>query len=117
MLDTAPNDAIVTLSEVYYAQRVEKLRTILLGDHLVRDVLWRSRNKFLIVQETGREVDDFLAELSMAPEWWLRMYVVEVMGADRILAHDVIVLRLRKDDNASVRDRAKQIAEVRDNTR
>ena len=67
--------AILTIPTNNSADRI----IVLWAEHQVSDVLWQWRYKFLSKDETTEAARESLIPLVTCKEWWVRLYVAEVM--------------------------------------
>ena len=82
----------------------EPPKEILLAAHIVDNAIWLQENKFDDQFQTAMpEAKAQLAKLSQYDQWWVRLYVAEIMRRHRELRQVEVLQKLQKDDNASVR--------------
>jgi hypothetical protein len=78
-------------------------KEILLEAHIVEHAIWLKRYKF---DEQFRkalpEAKEQLTKLAERKEWWVRLYVAEIMRRHRELRMDDVLQKLRDDSNESV---------------
>lgn len=95
-------------------QRVKKemQKEILLAEHIVSNVIWLKKNNF------GEEfykalpaAKQQLSKLAEQEQWWVRLYVVEIMRRHRELRLADVLGKLSRDSNVLVRNSANSTAD------
>ena len=79
MYDADPGVALLTLMRAHQLREPEELKVILWAEHVVSDVLWKQQYGFLNRDEIEPAAARELARLSNHNEWWVRLYVAEIM--------------------------------------
>lgn len=103
MYDIAPHHAMVRLTR-RFATDPEDVRQIKWSDHVCRDYLWRTKNGF--TEKANDLRDECLAELSSLserPQWWVRLYVAEIIRKHRELRTPELLELLSKDESTVVK--------------
>ena len=109
LVERAPAVAIHGLTGMMPAQQGEaKRRQLFWADHVVRDAIWKIRYQFVKPDDIKAAVAE-LDRLSRFEEWWVRLYVAEILRRHKEFREPAILERLRKDENRIVA----QAADVR----
>jgi hypothetical protein len=88
--------------------RSNQVKGVLLGVRTVENAIWLRRNGFVDkFQEALPEAQERLAELSDREEWWVRLYVVEIMRRHREFRQVAVLDKLSDDSSSCVRKAAK----------
>jgi len=96
-----------TASLMYYVQTEsrlqnrDKMNVILWAQHTVDDVLWKQQLHFGKPGDLRTAIDE-LDKLSRFDEWWVKLYVAEIVRRHEELRDEKILERLRKDSNELV---------------
>mgnify|MGYP000004324900 CR=1 FL=1 len=78
-------------------------REILLAEHFVGNAIWLKNNKFdEQFQKALPDAKEELAMLSEHSQWWVRLYVAEIMRRHRELRIAGVLEKLSSDSNALV---------------
>ncbi|MEX2172066.1 MAG: hypothetical protein WD851_22285, partial [Pirellulales bacterium] len=86
-------------------QKVESelRREVLLAEHTVSNAIWLKEHRFgEEFQKALPEATSELAKLAKHDEWWVRLYVAEIMRQHRELRQRAVVQRLASDSNSLV---------------
>jgi hypothetical protein len=102
MFESHPGAALLLFREIS-ALRREESRALLWAEHEVADALWKYHYGFLQPDETDTEAFEQLAKLSGHSEWWVRLYVAQVMHRHKALSDARIVAALKQDAHELVR--------------
>jgi hypothetical protein len=104
-----PSAAMWQLVEIY-GERMDSAdrRTLALAEHVVSEVLWRQGRNLNDTGEFARAAADQLETLSKFGQWYVRLYVAQVISANPRLAKNDVAERLAKDENALVARVAKR---------
>jgi hypothetical protein len=90
-------------------QEVRKERSeILLAEHIINNAIWLKEKRFdERFQQALPEAADELAKLAKHDEWWVRLYVAEMMRQHRELRQTDVLQQLSEDINPLVSKTAK----------
>ena len=91
-------------------QKVESelRREVLLAEHTVGNAIWLKENRFgEEFQKALPEATSELAKLAEHDQWWVRLYVAEIMRQHRELRQRAVVQQLASDSNPLVSKAAK----------
>lgn len=102
MYMTAPDSALLTMLGIY-VDRPEQQKPILWGEHVVNDVLWKQQYGFLRPDEIEAPAAEHLDKLSRHDEWWVRLYVAEILSSEAEFRTPEMVKRLKEDSHPLVR--------------
>lgn len=84
-------------------QRIATRQAVLWASHVVADILWQQENGFVRSDETTPEALEQLATLSAFDQWWVRLYVAEILRSEPEFQTDGVVAALRQDAHPLVR--------------
>jgi len=115
MYEHEPGSALLTfmrLNDPAAEGRRGFRRRLLWIEHLVDDILWKQRNGFLGPEQVHADALAELKDLAVSEEWWVRLYVAEVMRQEAGFRDRAVVQKLRADPNPLVQTVA---AETLDN--
>jgi len=102
---SSPRRALLALDAAY--SNPDRHREIIWADHVVADAIWKDENKFLTTNETNAASAQ-LQKLRTSDEWWVRLYVVEIMNKHEFLRDERVLESLRRDKHESVRRAARR---------
>ena len=77
---------------------------IIRGEHAIAEMIWKQRNWFLAWNEADPEAVRQLHKLAQRKEWWVRLYVAEMMRQVPALRDRALMRRLAKDPHKLVRE-------------
>jgi hypothetical protein len=97
----APSAALMKMHGFYNTGDNEKHRALVWAEHRVRDVVWKKATGFIKPGERDDAVAE-LSKLSQYDEWWVKLYVAEMLRRHPFLRDPRILDRLRNDPNALV---------------
>ncbi len=104
----APGPGVLALARVYCRPDEQgtrkKFRAILWAEHVVNDALWRKRHRFLQGTDFPEGARRELKQLSEHDDWWVRLYVAQIMRQHRGFRQPEIIERLKKDNHPLVRE-------------
>ncbi len=107
MYQGSPGDALMTMLRVYAEDgqtvRPETVKLLKWAEHVVSDVLWKQQHGFLKPNEVEPAAVEELEKLSKRPEWWVRLYVAEILSNDPEFQTPQMVKRLQDDNHPLVR--------------
>jgi HEAT repeat protein len=76
--------------------------------HTVENAIWLKQNDFnQQFLQALPEAKEHLVKLAQLEEWWVRLYVVEIMRRHRELCQPEVLQEFGRDPNALVRKAAK----------
>ena len=88
----------------------ESPKEILLAGHVVSNAIWLKGNKFdEQFQEASPRAKEQLAKLARHSEFWVRLYVAEIMRRHRELQLPDVLEKLRDDDHELVSKAARSV--------
>lgn len=94
--------------KVKIPQRRDQQREFLLAAHVVDNAIWLKENEFdEQLKQALPEAQEQLAKLSEHDQWWVRLYVAEIMRRHRELRLADVLDKLSEDANPSVSKAAK----------
>lgn len=102
MIRTAPTEALSVMQRIYLDQQ-PKWRHLLWANHLVQITNWRLERGFAEEADIDAAFLE-LEKLSQFQEWWVRLYVVEILRHRPEFRRGDIIERLTKDPDQTVRD-------------
>lgn len=105
-----PGQALRILMRIYIRDR-EESRMLLWAEHVVNEALWKRENGFLDEAEADPAALAQLENLSKSTQWWVRLYVAEILAVDAPHRTTVLVTRLSQDTNEHVRNAIKRAIE------
>jgi hypothetical protein len=100
--DRSPERALLAF---YYATTLhrERDREILLSEHIINNAIWLGENGFdERYNKSLPEAQQNLEKLAKHKEWWVRLYVAEIMRQHRELRQDEVIRTLSKDSDPIV---------------
>lgn len=104
LYDSDPGEALLTLMRAHQLRQPEELKAILWAEHVVSDVLWKQQYGFLKPDQVEPAAIGELAKLSGHREWWVRLYVAEIVRQHPAFRQPELMDRLKHDEHALVRD-------------
>lgn len=108
MYEKLPGEALLTLMRIYMKEP-ESREFITQAEQIVDNDI---RKRFFCPVEkrdkVGAEAEKALNDLSKNDQWWVRLYVAEIVGREPVLRSPEILDRLRKDTNPLVHDTLKR---------
>ncbi|MFH1923954.1 MAG: hypothetical protein ABIP48_29215 [Planctomycetota bacterium] len=102
MYERSPGSAVLSMMYVYLQDR-DARKPILWAEHVVSDVLWKHRHRFLDKNEVPEEAAAELEKLSKHEAWWARLYVAEIFRRHPQFRRPEVVERLAADEHPLVR--------------
>ncbi|MBW3596709.1 MAG: hypothetical protein KY475_05475 [Planctomycetes bacterium] len=112
MFRTDPEAALDVLMTATDSLRHKvNVRDLAFNAHVVQDVLWRARHEFEIEPQRRSDAEQKLEELSKHKEWWVRLYVAEVLDRYPTLRSPALIERLTGDEHRLVREAASRAAQ------
>ncbi|MFO0944651.1 MAG: hypothetical protein U1D30_01700 [Planctomycetota bacterium] len=122
-----PQHALATMLSVVYGfesnargncylhvgQEIAKVRELQLAHAEIGDFLFRTRYSFPLREGQGQDVSGLLAKLCQQEQWWVRLYVANLVGSQPKLSSPELLGRLVEDSNESVRAAASRARENR----
>lgn len=106
-----PGEALLAMMRAQQLREPAELKEILWAEHVVSDTLWKQRYGFLAAETVEPEAADQLARLAGHPQWWVRLYVVEIMRQHGAFHQAEHVEKLQDDAHELVRARAMEVAQ------
>ena len=103
MYERDPGTALLTMKQAALQDR-DEIRQITWAEHVISNVLWKHKHKFLKPDEVEPAAAEQLDKLSRSKHWWARLYVAHIMRQHRGFRRAEIIERLKKDDNQLVRE-------------
>ena len=103
MYDADPGTALLMLMRAHQLREPEDLKVILWAEHVVSDVLWKQRYGFLERDEIEPSAAQELARLSSHEEWWVRLYVAEIMRQHPGFRQRALIDELSRDGHELIR--------------
>jgi hypothetical protein len=104
MYDHDPAAALAEMRTIYGTKLDDgERRNIALGEQVVSEVLWRQKAGLLKIGELDNTAKAQLEALSEMPQWWVRLYVAEVLLKNPRLRTQQIVDRLAGERNPLVK--------------
>ena len=97
----APSAALLGLHAFYNKGDARKHDSLVWTEHLVKDVAWKKATGFIRPGELEEAVAQ-LDKLSRYEEWWVKLYVAEMLRRHPYFRDKQVLARLRADDNALV---------------
>lgn len=110
MYDADAGVALLTLMRAHQLREPEDLKEILWAEHTVADVLWKQQYGFIGRDEIEPAAALELAKLSVHQEWWVRLYVSEIMRKHPAFRQQGLAEQLTSDNNQLVRESAAGIS-------
>jgi hypothetical protein len=101
MYREGPSEALLTLVRVYRGDP-EMVKQLKWAEHVVSDVLWKQQNGFLKPKEVEPAAVEQLEKLSRHSEWWVRLYVAELLNQEPEFQTPELVKRLNDDNHTLV---------------
>jgi len=111
MYERNPGIAVLTCVLVYHRDLQQSGRSVWWAEHVVSDVLWKQKYRFLKRDEIEPAAAEQLDILSRHDGWWARLYVAEIMRQHPEFRVDQTVQRLANDKNELVRQVAAALKE------
>jgi hypothetical protein len=79
------------------------LQALARDEHFVHDMIWHHENNFEIEPERLRSAKDALERLAKHEQWWVRLYVAEILRRYPDLGTPEMIDRLKTDEHDLVR--------------
>ena len=95
-----PRDALMSMMRVYNADTA-LTQSLVWSDHIVYEPIWRKEHKFEVDDSIAPRAE--LAKAAASNEWWVRMYVAEIVHQHPELGTPAIVDGLKNDKNELVK--------------
>lgn len=102
MIHKQPGKALVCVTDVF-VKETKQSKELLWAEHVISDIIWKHDYGFLPKTKTEPEAITQLYILSKYDEWWVRLYVAEVMRQHKAFRQPEIIERLKKDEYLLVR--------------
>lgn len=103
MYDGDPGVALLTIMRASQMRDPAELKPILWAEHVVADLMWRRQFGFVEAKAVDPAVVRELDKLSQHKEWWVRMYVAEIIRRHPEMGTKAARDRLAADTNDLVR--------------
>ena len=103
MFELAPGQALMSCMRTYAQQSLDLWKPTLWAEHVVSNVLWKQRCRFLKKHETEPAAMEQVDKMSRRAEWWARLYAAEIMRQHPEFRAAEVVERLAKDENNLVK--------------
>ncbi len=116
MYDSDPGVALLTLMRGYQLREPGEIRPILWAEHVVADLLWRRQHGFLKPDAVEPAALEQLSALLRHRDWWVRVYVLEMLRRHPELRTEALVQNLQKDDHPRIRGEASDMVADPDST-
>jgi hypothetical protein len=103
MYQRDPSAALWQLVRIY-GQELDDAsrRNLTVGEHVVSEILWRQQQGLLESNQYESAAADHLDVLSKFSQWYVRLYVAQILSANPRLAKPDVVQRLLTDENPLV---------------
>ncbi|MEX2120877.1 MAG: hypothetical protein WD847_14900 [Pirellulales bacterium] len=111
MIVQTPGRALVMLvrqQRVVSPERRARWDDLLLSEHVISSAIWKLKGGFEATDDV-RTAREELAKLVEQEEWWIRLYVVEVLRYQKELRAHGMIERLKTDPDEVVRQAAEAI--------
>lgn len=108
MYEKLPGEALLSLMHVYMKEPKNE-ESIVQAESAIREDI--KKREFGSVEESskvGLDVKEALNKLSKNEQWWVRLYVAEVIGREPVLRSPEILERLKKDTSPLVHETLKR---------
>jgi len=106
MYETDPHEALFSLVKVNEINDPVEIKALRWSDHLVKEILWREHWRFDIDDKVLAVAKSELDAMSQNRQWWVRLYVVQIMRQHPVLRQTEVIQKLQKDEHAMVREAA-----------
>lgn len=106
MYESDAGAALLTMVRAYQLRKPEEIKPILWGEHVVSDLMWRRRYGFVEPRAVDSAAVRELAGMAKHRQWWVRLYVAEIVRANPELGGAEVLQRFAGDGNALVRQAA-----------
>lgn len=103
MYESEPGVALQAMVRAYQLREPEEIKTILWAEHVVAELLWKRRYGFVERKAVDAAAVQELEKLTRQPQWWVRLYVAEIVLAHPELGPADVVKRLQEDIDPRVR--------------
>lgn len=109
----APGETVVTMAQItaYFGNPPpprsageRRFRSILWAEHVISDTIWKHRHGFLDKDKVEPQAAKELEKLAKRKEWWVRLYVAEIMRQHPAFRRPALIRHLAKDDHPLVRE-------------
>ena len=80
-----------------------QIRPLLYAEHIISDVIWHEIFRFAVAEEQIAKAKSELKGLSNHDEWWVRLYVAEIMQQHPALRVPDVVQQLKNDKHELVK--------------
>lgn len=116
MFRTSPSKAMEAMLRVEYGLRpdgnayqfvkddIDKVKHLQLAEHEISDYLYRRTYSFPTTKAQQEHVQSLLHDLSHHAQWWVRLYVAEILRRHAELRDTALTARLVKDAHPAVRE-------------
>lgn len=101
----SPSTALLSIDAAY--SNPDRHREIIWADHVIADAIWKQEHDFVKAEDTRTTLAE-LDKLSKFDEWWVCLYVVEIMKKHRFLRDERVLELLRRDKHDFVRQAARR---------
>lgn len=101
-----PGEALLAMMRAHQLREPAELKEILWAEHVVSDTLWKQQFGFLAPTAVEPEAAGQLSRLAGHPQWWARLYAVEIMRQHEAFHQAEVVETLQDDAHELVRARA-----------
>ena len=98
-----PQEALFSMVQLYEPDPLQA-KPLRWSDHTVQEVLWRQQWQFEVDAQILAAARNELDAMSRNHQWWVRLYVAEIVPRYPELDADGLVERLRQDEHALVRE-------------
>jgi len=106
MYESHPGEAVLTMMRAFPAQHhlaVDERKPILWTEHQVAEVFWKWKHGFLPKDKVESEAAKALRRLVHHKQWWVRLYVVEILRQHSTFRTDELIAILQKDPHEGLR--------------
>lgn len=106
LYESDPGAALLMMMRASGVHDPDAIKSILWSEHVVADALWRQQYGFLKPDQSDPAAARELSRLARRPEWWSRLYVVEILHQHQAFRRDSLVAALKRDPDERVRGQA-----------
>jgi hypothetical protein len=100
-----PGDALLLMAHsALLPDDPVKVKSLLWAEHVLGDAIWEHNNGFLDTTKVEPETAAELGKLCKYDEWWVRLYVAEILRQHPAFRTPELIARLAVDKNPLVRD-------------
>ncbi|HKQ47912.1 MAG TPA: hypothetical protein VJZ71_07585 [Phycisphaerae bacterium] len=110
MYESEPGTALQTMVRACQLRKPEEIKPLLWAEHVVAELLWKRQYGFVERTAADVAVVQELEKLSRQPQWWVRLYVVEIVLAYPELGPPGVVERLLEDADPRIRESMQRAA-------